>query len=132
MRKLWQKLTGRKNEPRNARRPAPRGRAGPRLEELESRWLPAPLSGGTLVQFDAAGAHVLGSGVLSAGVAFGPAGEVLVATFASTASVGLDNANPHNLVLQDTTPFPGQVEAPTIQADTANQQYVISDPNTFF
>jgi autotransporter-associated beta strand protein len=47
-----------------------------------------------------------------------------------TASVSLDAA--HNFVLQDTTPDSGKAEAPTIQVDSANQQYVISDPNTIF
>ena len=32
---------------------------------------------GTLTQFDATGAHVLGGGVQAVGVAFGPAGQVL-------------------------------------------------------
>src|SRR5262245_9438982 len=35
------------------------------------------LADGTLIQLDAAGAHVLGGGVLSASVAFGPSGEVV-------------------------------------------------------
>src|SRR5438270_9943777 len=37
-----------------------------------------PVSAGTLTQFDATGAHVLGTDVRSAGIAFGPAGQVLV------------------------------------------------------
>src|SRR5205807_8637518 len=47
------------------------------LEQLEEREVPALLTGGTLVQFDAGGTHTLGSGVHSAGVAFTPLGEVL-------------------------------------------------------
>src|SRR5438132_954493 len=47
------------------------------LEQLEGRELPAPLTGGTLVQFDAAGTHALGSGIHSAGVSFTALGEVL-------------------------------------------------------
>src|SRR5262249_39362688 len=38
---------------------------------------------GTLIQFDAFGAHVLGGGVRSASVAFGPFGEMLLITFQS-------------------------------------------------
>src|SRR5262249_48086275 len=35
---------------------------------------------GTLTQFDAFGAHVLGGGIRSASIAFGPAGEVILVT----------------------------------------------------
>src|SRR5438093_125547 len=47
------------------------------LEQLEEREVPALLTGGTLVQFDAAGTHALASGIHSAGVALTPLGEVL-------------------------------------------------------
>jgi uncharacterized repeat protein (TIGR01451 family) len=106
---------------------------GPAGEVLE-----VVFTNGTLVQLDAFGAHPLNASlslpnsVQSAGVALGPAGEVLVVTYLPTASVGLDNANPKNLVVQDTTSAAGNSESLTMQADTGNQQYVIGDPNTTF
>jgi autotransporter-associated beta strand protein len=56
----------------------------------------------------------------------------LVAASDHTADVSLDAASHRNLVLQDTTAVAGMSEKPIIQADTTNQQYVISDPNTIF
>jgi lysophospholipase L1-like esterase len=54
-------------------------------------------SDGTLIQFDAAGAHTLGRDVRSASLAFSPSGEVLTVVLASGTMVQLDAAGPHVL-----------------------------------
>ncbi len=52
---------------------------------------------GTLTQYDAFGAHLLGGGVRSASVAFGPAGEVVLVTRADGTLTQYDSAGAHLL-----------------------------------
>jgi hypothetical protein len=52
---------------------------------------------GLLTQFDAFGAHFLGGGVLSAGVAFGPFGEVLDVIFQNGLLTQFDSSGAHML-----------------------------------
>src|SRR4051794_40899430 len=68
----------------------------PMVETLEPRTLRSATPG-TLIQTSASGSQVLGTNVLSVGVAFGPTGEVLVVVDGAGNLIQLDSNGSHVL-----------------------------------